>query len=111
MPHSPDETLAEIRRTLARWQTTHPEATFAEMEEAVEDQLHRLRASLLDEQAGETIVREQPACQQCGERMTPRATARRPARPARPSATRPHTTPPPRPLRRQGSGPSGSKGC
>jgi hypothetical protein len=77
MPHSPDETLAEIRRTLARWQTTHPEATFAEMEEAVEDQLHRLRASLLDEQAGETIVREQPACQQCGERMTPRATARR----------------------------------
>jgi hypothetical protein len=77
MPEPPDETLAAIRQTLSRWNATHPEATFAEMEEAVEEQLHLLRASLLDEQAGAAIVREQPTCQECGARMTPRVRARR----------------------------------
>ncbi len=77
MSDSPDETLAEIRRTLSRWHATHPDATFFEMEEAVEAQLHRLRTSLLDEQTGETIVREQPTCRECGAVMTPRVTERR----------------------------------
>jgi len=77
MTDSPDDTLAAVRRTLSRWHATHPEATFAEMEDAVEEQLHLLRASLLDEQTDETIVREQPMCRECGTRMTPRTSAHR----------------------------------
>jgi hypothetical protein len=35
MTACPDEALNEIRRTLVHWQTTHPDATFLNMEEAV----------------------------------------------------------------------------
>lgn len=77
MPLSPDDALTEIRRTLTHWHATHPQATFLEMEEAVEVQLHRLRASLLAEQTDETIVREQPGCAECGQRMGPRSQQQR----------------------------------
>jgi ribosomal protein S27AE len=73
MTASPEDTLAAIRRTLATWQATHPDANFLEMEEAVEAQLHRLRASLLADQAERTLVREQPACRECGSPMMPRS--------------------------------------
>lgn len=72
MSQTPDETLADVRRTLSNWHATHPTATFAEMEDAVEAQLHHLRARLLAEQVDETIVREQPTCHECGATMTPR---------------------------------------
>ena len=40
--HLPDprSALNEIRRTLDNWHATHPDATFLEMEDAVEAQLH-----------------------------------------------------------------------
>lgn len=69
MPASPDDAMNDVRRTLKHWHATHPNATFREMEEAVEAQLHHLRASLLADQVDEVIVREQPACRECGTRM------------------------------------------
>ena len=72
MTPSPEETLTEIRRTLTNWHATHADASFLEMEEAVEVQLHRLRASLLAEQTDGTIVQEHPACRECGTPMEPR---------------------------------------
>lgn len=77
MTSSPDDTLTAIRRTLTQWHATHPEATFLEMEEAVEAQLHRLRASLLAEQTDGVLVHEQPACAECGQRMVPRSQQQR----------------------------------
>jgi ribosomal protein S27AE len=77
MRTSPDDELREIRQRLAGWQATHPEASFLDMEEAVEAELHRLRASLLAEQTARTIVREHPACRECGASMTPRTTSER----------------------------------
>lgn len=73
MSTCPDDALNEVRRTLKDWHATHPDATFLEMEEAVEAQLHRLRASLLAEQTDETIVHEHPICRACGSRMEPRS--------------------------------------
>lgn len=72
MTTSPDDALHEIRRTLANWQATHPDATFLEMEEAVEAQLHRLRASLLTEQTERVFAPEHPTCRECGAQMEPR---------------------------------------
>jgi YgiT-type zinc finger domain-containing protein len=72
MTTSSEDALTEIRRTLANWHATHPDATFLEMEEAVEAQLHRLRASLLAEHIEETMVHEHPICRECGTTMEPR---------------------------------------
>lgn len=77
MTTSPDDALTEIRRTLTNWQATHPDASFLEMEEAVEEQLHRLRASLLAEQTDRMVVHEYPACRECGTRMEPRTQSER----------------------------------
>lgn len=68
----PDDALTVIRRTLSNWHATHPDASFLEMEEAVEAQLHHLRASLLSEQLDETIVHTSPLCRDCGAAMEPR---------------------------------------
>ena len=72
MTRSPDDALTEIRRTLDTWRSTHPDATFLEMEEAVEAQLHQVRASLLAEQTERTFAPEHPPCRECGSRMEPR---------------------------------------
>jgi hypothetical protein len=72
MTASPDDALDEIRRTLATWHATHPDATFLEREEAVEAQLHRLRARLLAEQTEQTFAPEHPTCRECGAQMEPR---------------------------------------
>ncbi len=72
MTASPDDALTEIRRALNNWHVTHPDATFLEMEDVVEAQLHRLRTSLLAEQTERTFVDEHPACRECGAQMVPR---------------------------------------
>lgn len=61
-----------IRRALSAWHATHPDATFAEMEVAVEEQLRSLRAQLLADYAGATWHEEHPACPRCGTTMAPR---------------------------------------
>lgn len=71
MERKSDDLLDEVRRTLASWQATHPRATFAEMEAAVEIQLRQVRARLLEEHAGAAYRDEHPACPRCGGTMVP----------------------------------------
>jgi ribosomal protein S27AE len=66
-----------IRRALTSWQAMHPDATFAEIEGAVEEQLRSLRAQLLTDYAGAVRHEEQPACSRCGTTMVPRRRGRR----------------------------------
>lgn len=57
-----------MKRALEEWHRDHPNATFAEMERAVEEQVVTIRAALLQEAAterGERIT----LCPQCGRRM------------------------------------------
>jgi len=61
--------MSEIERELACWHATHPRATFGELEVAVEQQLHRLRAQLLEERVEATYHEDHPACPSCGTTM------------------------------------------
>jgi YgiT-type zinc finger domain-containing protein len=72
--HTPPDA---IRRALTAWQATHPDATFAEIEVAVEEQLRSLRAQLLADYAGAVRQEEHPACRRCGTTMVPRRRGRR----------------------------------
>ncbi len=59
----------EAAGTLSAWHATHPEASFAEIEAAVEEQVNRLRAQLLRERvaaAQEPEESARPACPACG---------------------------------------------
>lgn len=57
--------LATVQAELARWRATHPQASFRELEDAVEGQLQRVRAALLAELAAAEPPR--PAvCPACG---------------------------------------------
>ena len=60
--------LDTMKQQLKEWRRSHPNATFAEMERAVEEQVSRARAAMLQEIAndrGEEIT----LCPQCGRRM------------------------------------------
>jgi ribosomal protein S27AE len=60
----------QVQHELAAWHATHPDATLAEIERAVETQIERLRADLLDDQTSQVFVEERPQCQECGGTMT-----------------------------------------
>jgi NADH pyrophosphatase NudC (nudix superfamily) len=77
MPTPSDDVMNRVRRDLASWHATHPRATFAEMEVAVEEQIEQLRATLLQERAAGTWQDEHPACPHCGTTMMPRTRAQR----------------------------------
>lgn len=63
----------QVQRELSAWRSTHPRATFAEIERAVEQQIQRLRTQLLGDHAPEGFAQEHPLCPRCGATMTPRA--------------------------------------
>jgi YgiT-type zinc finger domain-containing protein len=77
MPADSSDPIHAAQDALAAWHATHPRATFAEMEVAVEAQLDRIRAQLLAERASGTFVEEQPLCPQCGGTMKPKTTGTR----------------------------------
>jgi hypothetical protein len=64
-------------RDLRRWRATHPHASFAEIEAAVEEQVRRLRAQLLEDTVAAGFHNEQPTCPHCGTLMQPRTQADR----------------------------------
>ena len=72
MNDEPHATQESVRRALTAWHATHPDATFAEIEVAVEEQVRSLRAQLLADYAGATRHEEHPACPRCGTTMVPR---------------------------------------
>lgn len=77
MKTPPDDLMDEVRRDLAAWHATHPRATFADMETAVEERICRLRAALLAEQVDVVHQEEHPQCQRCGATMVPRSRSAR----------------------------------
>ena len=60
----------EVEAALAAWDAAHPEASFAEMEAAVEEQVGRLRTQLLGERVAAAAqvspASARPACPDCG---------------------------------------------
>ena len=60
---------SEAQDALAAWHATHPDATFVEIEQAVEEQITSLRAHLTQEQAGAGFQEERPLCRRCGSTM------------------------------------------
>lgn len=73
MTPTPTDPLDQAQRELPAWHSTHPDATFAEIEGAVEGQIDRLRTHLLDERTEARADERHPLCRQCGSAMEPRA--------------------------------------
>ena len=73
-----DETFFDtLERDLRSWRSTHPHATFAEIEGAVEERVRQLRARLLEDTVATGFQEEHPACPHCGTTMLPRTQADR----------------------------------
>jgi YgiT-type zinc finger domain-containing protein len=77
MPSEEQDSVQSARRALAAWHSTHPDATFAEIEQAVEHEVERVRRQLLADQLGPRAGESQPACPHCGSTMRPRSRRRR----------------------------------
>lgn len=61
---APDPT-DQVQAALLRWRAAHPQATFAELEAAVEAQLDQLRAALLTVAAVPAAPPDRPTCPMC----------------------------------------------
>jgi hypothetical protein len=57
MKTPPDDMMVTVRRDLASWHATHPDATFADLETVVEEQIRRLRGALLEERTEAVPIR------------------------------------------------------
>jgi YgiT-type zinc finger domain-containing protein len=77
MTTSPTNPVHHVQRELAAWHSTHPDATFAEIEAAVEAQLDQLRVQLLEERTKPRAGEAHPVCPRCGTTMEPRSTTTR----------------------------------
>jgi ribosomal protein S27AE len=64
-----DDQMSAIHRNLRNWRATHPRATFAEIELAVEEQLRELRTELVSEAVEGAWDEQRPACPKCGATM------------------------------------------
>jgi YgiT-type zinc finger domain-containing protein len=76
MAEDPRSPYTRAEHDLAAWHATHPDATFYDLELAVEAQIERLRTALLETQVAGTFTEERPACPHCGTTMV-RQTRRR----------------------------------
>lgn len=72
-----EDLMAEVRRAMTNWRATHPHATFAQIEQAVEEQIAQLRVQLLEQVVVAGPKQEQPICPSCGTTMVPRSRAER----------------------------------
>ena len=74
------ELAAEVEQGLADWRAAHPQATFRELEAALDERLTRMKARLLEEAAlaseiadlGSQAVEQRPPCPACGQTLQPR---------------------------------------
>src|SRR5205807_7802304 len=58
-----EEQGADIFAAVAQWRAAHPKATLAEIEQAVDVQMHRLRARMIEQAAQASAAAEQQARQ------------------------------------------------
>jgi uncharacterized protein with PIN domain len=77
MTSLPSDPYCHAQRDLANWRSTHPRATLAEIEVAVEEQIAQLRAQLIDEQTEAGFSEEHPLCRECGATMVPQTRSSR----------------------------------
>src|SRR6266849_4690693 len=77
MATHPTDPVSQVQRELATWHATHPDATLAEIEAAVEEQLNRVRAQLIEERTEAGVREGHPSCRTCGTTMEPRARTKR----------------------------------
>ena len=73
-----EETFAVV----AQWRVAHPKATLAEIEQAVDEQITRLRAQMIEQAAqasgaAASEVNQGLVCEQCGQPLQARGRARR----------------------------------
>ena len=73
---------AEIFAAVAHWRAAHPKATLAEIEHAVDEQMYRLRARMIEQAAQASAAAESDAsqgrvCEQCGQPLQARGRAKR----------------------------------
>ncbi len=68
---------ANVKPALAAWRAEHPRATMREIEDAVEEQVAKLRAEFLAELAHQSQAAEDAHCEQCGGPLTLRGRRRR----------------------------------
>ena len=76
------EPAEEAIAAVAQWRAAHPKATLAEIEEAVDEQMNRLRARMIEQSAqasaaAESEVSQGLVCEQCGQPLQARGKARR----------------------------------
>jgi RNase P subunit RPR2 len=67
---------------VAQWRVAHPQATLAQIEHAVDEQLHRLRARMIEQSAQVSAAAGNEAsqglaCEQCGKPLQARGRAKR----------------------------------
>ncbi len=72
----------EAVATVAQWRAAHPKATLAQIEQAVDEQINRLRAQLIEQAAQTSAAADSEAsqglvCEQCGQALQARGRARR----------------------------------
>src|SRR5436309_15552620 len=67
---------------VAQWRVAHPQAMLAQIEQGVDEQIHRLRAQMIEQAAQASAAAEREAspglrCEQCGQGLQARGRARR----------------------------------
>ena len=65
---------------IAQWRMSHPQATIAEIEQAIDDHLHRFRAHLIEGTAQTSEAAQAsslPRCEQCGRVLQARGKSKR----------------------------------
>jgi hypothetical protein len=72
----------EIFAAVAQWRAAHPKATLAEIEQAVDEQINRLRARMIEQAAQASAAAESEAsqglvCEQCGQPLQARGQQKR----------------------------------
>jgi hypothetical protein len=72
----------EIFASVAQWRAAHPKATLAEIEHAVDEQMNRLRARMIEQAAqasaaAESEVSQELVCEQGGQPLQARGRAKR----------------------------------
>jgi len=63
---------ANVKPALAAWRAAHPRATMREIEDAVEEQVAKLRAEFLAEVAQQSEADRESHCERCGNKLATR---------------------------------------
>jgi len=77
-----EEQGEDLFAAVAQWRAAHPQATLAEIEQTVDEQMHRLRARMIEQAAQASAAAESEGsqglvCEQCGHPLQARGRGKR----------------------------------